>query len=87
MEKVEIKTRQIEDRTHYFYCDDCSVYIGASHEYDDGWYERINELELYFHGPRGSARFCKCLCDGCWDKNIDKIYKTLEDVGFEIDKE
>ena len=86
MEKVEIKTRQIEDRTHHFYCDDCNAYIGSSHEYDDGWYQPMNELELCFHGPRGSLEFCKCLCDDCWGKHLSKIYKALEDVGFKPDR-
>jgi hypothetical protein len=85
MEKVEIKTEQIEDCTHHFYCDDCNAYIGSSHEYDDGWYDELGEFELKIHMPRGWYKLEKCLCEKCKEKFLDKTYANLESVGFKCD--
>lgn len=85
MEKVETKTKQIDDRTHHFYCDDCNAYIGSSHEYDDGWYDELGEFELTILMPRGWYKLKKCLCKKCAEKFLDKAYTNLESVGFKRD--
>jgi uncharacterized protein YlaI len=82
MEKVEVKTKQIEDRIHHFYCDDCDAYIGASQEYDDGWRQELGKFELKILMPRGWYKLEKCLCEKCREKFLDKVYTNLEFVGF-----
>ena len=82
MKKVETKTRQIEDRTHHFYCDDCEAYIGASQEHDDGWYQELGTFELKILMPIGWYKFKKCLCEKCKEKFLDQAYTNLEFVGF-----
>jgi hypothetical protein len=86
MEKVETKTRQIEDRTHYFYCDDCDVELGHSHEYDDGYYEEFGEFEFHWYTPNGWYKLEKCLCHTCKEKYLSAIYGGLETAGFKFDK-
>lgn len=85
MEKVENKTRQIEDRTHHFYCDDCGAYIGSSHEYDDGWYQELGEFELHWFTPNGWYKLENYLCNDCRDKLLTKVCAELEAAGFEPD--
>ena len=85
MEKVEIKTRQIEDRTHHFYCDDCGTHIGSSCEYDDGWYQELGVFELHWLTPNGWYKLEKCLCNDCHDKFLTKVCSGLEAAGFELD--
>ena len=85
MEKVEIKTKQIKDHTHHFYCDDCDAYIGSSHEYADGYYEELGEFELDILMPRGWYKLEKCLCEKCKEKFLDKFCASLEATGFELD--
>ena len=85
MEKIETKTKQIEDRTHYFYCDDCGRYIGYSNEHEDGYYQELGELDLNWFTPNGWYTFEKCLCASCRDKFLANLYKILEDTGFKPD--
>ena len=82
MEKVETKTRQVEDRTHHFYCDNCGSHIGSSHEYDDGYYDELGEFELKILMPRGWYKLEKCLCDECRDEFLREAYAALESTGF-----
>jgi hypothetical protein len=85
MEKVETKTRQIEDRTHHFYCDDCGAHIGSSQEYDDGWYQELGQFEIKILMPRGWYKLEKCLCEDCKKKFSNKVHAKLELVGFKPD--
>lgn len=85
MEKIETKNRQIEDRTHHFYCDDCGAHIGSSEEYQDGYYEELGEFELKILMPRGWYKLEKCLCKTCIEKFLDTAYAVLEVIGFKPD--
>lgn len=82
MEEVEIKIKQIEERTHHFYCDNCGDYIGSSQEEVDGWYQELGEFELKILMPRGWYKLEKCLCEKCKEKFLDQAYTNLEFVGF-----
>lgn len=86
MEKVETKTRQIEDRTHHFYCDNCGTHIGSSDEYEDGYYEELGEFELSWFTPDGWYKLKKCLCPSCRDELLADIYDAIEDIGFKLDR-
>ena len=85
MEKVETKIRQVEDRTHYFYCNDCGALLGTSHEYNDGWYEEVGKFELKWFTPDGWYKLEKYLCTSCKNKFLTRVYDTLEFAGFERD--
>ena len=85
MEKIETKTRQIEDYTHHFYCDDCGIHIGSSEEYYDGYYQELGGFGLKILMPRGWYKLEKCLCEKCKEKFLDKAYASLELVGFKPD--
>lgn len=85
MEKIETKTRQIEDHIHHFYCDDCGVYIGSSLEDYDGWCQELGEFRLKMNTPDGWYKLSKCLCDSCKNKLLTTIYDTLEAMGFKPD--
>lgn len=86
MEKVITQTKQVTDKTHYFYCDHCGLELGCSHEHIDGWYQELGELDLELYVPKGWYTFRKCLCDSCKEKFLVNLYKTLEDIGFEANK-
>ena len=83
MIKTEVETRTKEVRTHHFYCDDCNKYLGKSQEYDDGWYQDFGEFKLEFYLPSGWYEVNKCLCDECRQKFLQKVEKTLVELGFE----
>ena len=84
MEKILKTTKYVEDNKHEFYCDKCGKYLGASHEYDDGWYERIGEFELKFYVDDW-YRIKKCLCDDCRERFINNVKWNLTNMGFEKD--
>ncbi len=86
MEKTTYETTITEEAIHHFYCDNCSVYIGSSEEYDDGYYEELGEFELRFYTPRGWYKLEKCFCHKCASEFLDKMYATLEELGFEYKK-
>lgn len=86
MEKVETKIKQIEDRVHYFYCDDCGVELGHSHEHDDGYYEEFGQFGLQMHTPRGWYKLHKCLCDKCKNEFLFEFYDSLEAAGFKLER-
>lgn len=83
MEKLETKTCTREETTHHFYCDDCNKYLGKTEEYDDGWYPELGEFELKFYLPSGWYEVNKCLCDECRQEFLQKVEKTLVELGFE----
>lgn len=83
MEKVITKPKQVEDRIHYFYCDDCGIEIGHSQEYDDGYYAELGKFELKWYTPNGWYKLKKCLCKSCERKVIITVCEALESVGFE----
>lgn len=85
MEKVETKTRKVEDRTHHFYCDYCGHYLGNTVEYWDGYYAELGEFELKMCTPRGWYKLEKCFCNDCKDKFLNNVYTSLEDAGFKLD--
>lgn len=86
MEQVKISPRYYEERMHYFYCDGCSKYLGESHEYNNGWYEKIGkfELNIYLDGidMDGNYIFNKCLCEICKHKTMLEIEENLRRLGF-----
>lgn len=85
MEKVETKTRQIQDRIHHFYCDDRGAHIGSSEEHYDGYYAELGGFGLKIIMPRGWYKLEKCLCEKCKENFLDKDYDSLEFVGFKLD--
>ena len=44
MEKKETVICTVEETTHHFYCDDCNKYLGKTEEYDDGYFENLDEF-------------------------------------------
>ena len=82
MEKTIKEIVKIEETRHEFYCDGCNQYLGTSYEYDDGWYDRINEYELKLY-VNGWIHINKCFCAMCKYELVEKIRKNLFDIGFE----
>ena len=83
MEKLETRTCTREETTHHFYCDGCDEYLGETHEYDDGWYPDLGEFELKFFVNGNWYEINKCFCDECKEKFLQKVEKTLVELGFE----
>lgn len=83
MEKTIKKIVEVEDIVHEFYCDECNKYLGTSYECDDGWYNRIGEFELKLY-VNGWLCVNKCLCDKCKYEFVEKIRKSLFDIGFVV---
>ena len=84
MEKVETKIIQVENRKHYFYCDECNKYLGVSEEYDDGYYERYGDFELKFYVD-GWYRVNKCLCASCREDFVNNLKESLFSIGFKFE--
>lgn len=85
MEKVETQTRQIEERIHHFYCDDCGSHIKSSQEHYDGYYPEYGMLEIKVLMPQGWYKLKKCLCENCREKFLHDAHTFLENAGFEKD--
>lgn len=85
MEKVITQSKQVVDRTHYFYCDDCGREIGHSRESIEGWYDVLGELELRMYTPKGWYVLDKCLCGACKEKYLTNFYETIESLDFKLD--
>ena len=83
MEKVERVPKTTYRDVHYFYCDDCGTYLGATEEYDDGWYGEKGKFELSFCVSSRWYRMNKQLCDECREKVLSKVADNLIQLGFE----
>ena len=86
MEQVKITPKYCEERTHWFYCDECGKYLGESHEYDDGWYETFGKFELSIYMDR-KYNLHKYLCEICKHKLMLEIEENLRRLGFKTESE
>lgn len=68
--------------THEFYCDECNEYLGASVEYDDGYYDSIGRFETSYYIGGEWFKLKKCLCDKCANELVNKIRENLFVLGF-----
>ena len=82
MEKIEVKTITQEKLTHKFYCDGCDSYLGNTEEYEDGYYDKLGEVDWSFRLPHARYKIDKCLCDKCKVKIFMKIEQVLKETGF-----
>ena len=73
--------------THSFYCDKCSKHIMDSVEYDDGWYNKPQELRSFYLDDYGWFYNNMNLCDTCRQNIILKIKEELEKLGYKIGDE
>ena len=80
------KTKTITVVAHEFHCDDCGAYLGASEEYDDGWYKQIGNFNLRYYTSQDWYVLNKHLCDTCKEKLLSKLCATLEDMGFKSEQ-
>ena len=87
MVKTTHESKTVTITYHDFYCDDCNKHLGKVEEYDDGYYQELGDFEMKFFVSRSWYRLRKNLCDDCKDKLVSKICTTLEEVGFEKDKD
>ena len=83
MEKSIVEEKVTYIHKHEFYCDKCGKYLGISIEYDDGYYERIGEVDIHLYGLTLSGHFC----DNCRKKIDSQIEEALTKIGFKIDQE
>lgn len=82
MEIIKHKTIEKEEIKHEFYCDECNKFLGQSTEYDDGFYIRYGAIEHRIYA-RGNYYVLKMhLCDECHKKKMNKVFETLEKVGY-----
>lgn len=81
MKETIVKKVEKEQREHHFYCDECGEFLGVSHEYEDGYYEKLGEFTLEL---RVSSWYNvkKNLCDKCKEKFINKVENALIELGF-----
>ena len=93
MEKVLEKEKLVKIITHEFYCDSCGKKIGKSIEFDDGYYEQLNEVVFVIQNRYGSNRYSKKLhlCDTCRPLEVEAFkgrYKAFcESLGLTKDNE
>ena len=85
MEQIKSTIKTIEKRQHLFYCDECGKYLGASTEYDDGYYQTYGDFRLKFCVVDNWYRVTKCFCDDCREKFINNVKTNLTNMGFEKD--
>ena len=78
MEKTIVEEKVTYIHKHEFYCDKCGKYLGISKEYEDGYYERIGEVDLKLYGLELSGNFC----DKCKNKIGSQIEEALTNLGF-----
>lgn len=83
MEKTKETVIEVKDVEHSFYCDGCEKYLGASKEYEDGWYQKFGAFEESFCVDHNWYRIERCFCDDCKKSFIKKIEAALESLGFE----
>ena len=67
---------------HRFHCDECNKYLGTTEEYDDGYYQKLGELQLKFYLPYDWYKVEKCLCKECRNKYIENLKENLKGIGF-----
>jgi len=88
MEKILEKERIEKLMIHEFYCDLCGKKIGESVEFDDGYYEELNEVKFVIQNAYGSNRYSKKLhlCDICRPLEVEAFegrYKAFcESLGL-----
>ncbi len=82
MENVITHSVQKDINEHQFYCDECNKLLGTSTEYDDGYYAEYGRFEQSVCIKSQQYTMRKCLCDQCKAAQINKIVKTLEELGF-----
>ena len=93
MEKIVEKEKLVKMITHEFYCDSCGKKIGKSIEFDDGYYEQLNEVVFVIQNRYGSNRYSKKmnLCDTCRPLEVEAFkgrYKAFcESLGLIKDNE
>lgn len=85
MENLEVTKQTMLIHRHHFYCDKCNEYLGASEEYDDGWYYPHGDFELKYFLDGSWYRLNKCFCDDCKSEFVDDFKATLENMGFKKD--
>ena len=81
----QIKTIKIEKEQikHQIYCDYCKKFIGSSIEYDDGYYEKLGEVEEKVYIYNDWYKLNKTLCEDCKNKFYHNLIKKLIEIGFE----
>lgn len=88
MEKGVTMEKIVKVITHEFYCDFCGEKIGESVEFDDGYYEELNEVEFVIQNNYGANRYSKKmhLCDTCRPLEVEAFrgrYKAFcESLGL-----
>ena len=78
MEKIVVEEKVTYIHKHEFYCDKCGKYLGITREYEDGYYEKIGEVDLKLYGLELSGNFC----DDCKNKISSQIKEALSKIGF-----
>lgn len=89
MEKIIYKEKIEQYPCHTFYCDDCGMPLGESDEYDDGYYEPIEEYEWKMYVDHTLSektndwyRVKKNFCPKCREKFVQNIINSLTALGF-----
>jgi hypothetical protein len=85
MEKIVTQIKQVEQKTHFFYCDNCGAQLGCQTECEDGYYKQLGELELLWRTPKRWYKLHKCLCDTCRNEYLSELHTMLETAGFTLD--
>ena len=78
MEKTIVEEKVTYIHKHEFYCDKCGKYLGIIRENEDGYYEKIGEVDVHLYGLTLSGHFC----DDCRNKIDSQIEESLTKIGF-----
>jgi hypothetical protein len=79
MEKIETKTRTIENHLHQFYCDKCNAHIADRYEiYDDGYVDEPDSDVLRLTIQQDTYIMRGLYCDKC----LSEMIKALIGMGF-----
>lgn len=81
LDQVTERKIEINKKMHNFYCDGCGTFLGASEEYDDGYYHECGGFELKLHTDKWYA-FKKHYCDNCRREFLNKLNLGLKELGF-----
>ena len=82
MEKVKTIEKVLETKQHYFYCDKCEALLGFSNEYEDGYYEKLGEVEEKMYIHKDWFKLNKTFCENCKKEFYEELIKKLESIGF-----
>lgn len=82
MDKTTVQQKTIISTLHDFYCDDCGTYIGQTKENDNGYYERLGDIDFEIYVFNDRFRLIKCLCDSCKYNFIQNLKNELKKIGF-----